>query len=347
MNEPDAPHWPYPPAFFAWFVLSDRAAGLTGLRYDGFVQIAPILADAALAWIVQAFLGSRGAPERVRLAAAALVALGPSFGFVSGYHGQIDAVSILPAVLGLWLWSRSEAPQRALVAGLLIGLGGAVKIGALLTVLALLPSARSWGERARLVAAAGCVPLLLLVPWLAADPDGTAQALGSNDGLPGFGGISLLVQPELSALWLQTKQVELTALSETLFDRAAVIAIGALLATGVVLLARRVPPLEAAVVVWLCVYALGVNFSLQYLVWGLPFFLMAGRLRAVAALQAAVLVPTALIYGVGARSEPLHRIYTPIMLAVWAAFVAWYVLELRRAAAGPSGRQGLTATRPV
>lgn len=337
VNEPDAPHWPYPPAFFAWIALSGWLGDATGLRFDGFVQIAPIAADAALAWVVQAFLGQRGASDRTRLAAAALVAIGPSFGFISGYHGQIDAVAILPAVLGFWAWCRLDPPRRALVAGALIGLGGSVKVSALLTVLALLPTVRSLREGVRLCAAAAAVPVLLLVPWLAADPGGTVAALRSNDGLPGFGGISLLVQPDLSALWLQTKDgVELTAASEALFDVAALVAIGTLLATGALLAWRRTPPLNAAVVVWVTVYALGVNFSLQYLVWGLPFFLMAGRLGAVAAIQAAVLVPTALLYGVGSRDEPLHLVYTPIMLLVWAAFLAWWVVEVRGATA-PEG----------
>ena len=331
VNAPNAPHFPYPPAFFAWIVPAKWLHDLTGLRYDGFVQVAPILGDAALAWVVQAFLGQRGAADRTRGLAAALVALGPSFALISGYTAQIDSLVILPAVLGVWVWLRADVAQRALIAGALVGLGGSVKISALLVVLALLPTARSPREGAILVATAAAVPLALLAPWLLADPDGTVRALRSNDGLPGFGGVSLLVQPGLSALWLGTREgVGLTPASEWLFDRASVFAIGSLLAVGAVLLWRRAPPVLAALVVYLTFYAFGINFGVQYLIWGLPFALLAGRLAFVAALQAALIVPTAIGIGLGPEDEPLHYVYTPFMLLVWAGLVVWWALEMRR-----------------
>lgn len=330
VNVPNAPHWPYPPGFLPWLLVSDAAARLTGLRFDGFVQIAPIAADAALAWLVQASLGQRGAAARTRLLAAALVAFGPSFAAISGYHGQIDAVLAVPIVLGFWLWTRPEVPHRAIAAGLLIGLGGSIKVSGLVFVLALLPSARSVREAATLVVSAAAVPLLLFAPFLLADAHGTVAGVGENKGLPGFGGISLLVQPDLSALWLHTKAgISLSSTSQSLFRHSATIAVLAWLATGVFMLWRRPDPLRAALLVWITFYAFGVNFALQYLVWGMPFFLMAGYLREVLVLQALLLVPTLLIYGVGPRDQPLHHVYTPILLLVWAAFVAAYVLLVR------------------
>jgi hypothetical protein len=331
VNTPDLPHWPYPSGFFPWIVVSRYAAELTGLRFDGFIQVAPIAANAGLAWVAQAFLGQRGAGGRTRVLAAALIACGPSFVLVSGYHGQLDALSTLGAVLGFWVWTRADAPQRALVAGLLIGAGGSVKIPALLLVLALLPSARSVREGLTLIVATGAVPLLLLLPWLVGDPHGTVAALRSNNGLPGFGGISLLVQPGLAALWLRTApNVALTSASQTLLHLSATLSIAALLASGALLLSKRTPPLLAAVVLWVTVYAFGVNFGLSYLLWGLPFFVLAGRLWLAAIVQAGALVPSLLLFGVGSREDPLQRIYVPIMLAMLAGFVILYGVEARR-----------------
>lgn len=51
------------------------------------------------------------------------------------------------------------------------------------------------------------------------------------------------------------------------------------------LLRRRLEPLAAALVVWTALFAFGLNFGPRYLVWILPFALMAGRLREAAALQ--------------------------------------------------------------
>ena len=345
VNEPDAPHWPYPSGFFAWLLVSGWASDLPGLRFDGFVQVAAIAADAALAWVVQAMLGQRGASDRTRLAAAALVAVGPSFAIISGYHGQLDAVAALPALLAVWAWLRLDGPQRALVAGALAGAGGSVKISALVVVLALLPTARTLREAATVAVTAAAVPLLLLVPWLAADASGTVAALRENDGLPGFGGISLLVQPELAQLWLRTGEVTLSSATEWLLDRASLIAVLALLATGALALSRRLEPVAAAGLLYLAFYALGVNFALQYLVWGLPFFLAGGHVRAVAALQAVLLVPSLLLYGAGSRDLPLEAVYTPILLGVWAAALVVYVAAVRRVARLPAQR--LTPMRPV
>lgn len=330
INTGDAPHWPYPPGFFAWLGVSALGNDLTGLRFDGFVQLAPIAADAALAWIVQAALGQRGASDGKRVAAAALIALGPTFGFISGYAAQLDALTILPAVVGFLVWTRSEHPQRAIVAGVLIGLGASIKLPALVVVLGLLPSARSVREGLTLGIAAAAVPFLLFVPWLIADPNGTVDAVRSNDGLPGFGGISLLVQPDLSALWLRTKPgIGLSDASQSLFDYASLIAVGALLLTTAVLVVRRAAPLLAVGAVWLAFYAFGVNFGLQYLIWGLPFLLLAGRVWEVFAIEAAVFIPTFLLYVNVWRDHPLQRIYTPIMLVVWAALVTLYLLQMR------------------
>src|SRR5207302_10782054 len=104
-----------------------------------------IAADAAIAWLVQAGLGRAGASDRTRLSACALVALGPAFALISGMHGQIDSVAILPAVLALVVWERGGS-RRALAAGLLIGRAASIKTAPGLMVLALLPSVRSRRE---------------------------------------------------------------------------------------------------------------------------------------------------------------------------------------------------------
>jgi len=325
------PHWPYPSLFVPWIALSGGLHDLTGLRFDGLVQVAPIAADLALVWVVQAFLGQRGASETTRLAAAALVALGTSFVFISGYHGQIDALAILPPILALWYWDRAGPERSAVVAGVLIGVGGAIKFPPLMLLFALLPTARSIREGAVLISSAAGVVLLSLAPFLLADFDATSEALRANKGLPGFGGISLVLQPDLAGAWLGTNRtVEMSSLSESLYDRAGLLSGAIVLAAGAVAFWLRLPPVNAAVLLFLAVYALAANFAFQYLVAGLVVFLMAGRLRAVAALQLAVLIPTVILYVHERRDLALHNVYTPIMIAVWAAFLVALVLYLRQ-----------------
>ncbi len=104
--------WPYPSGFLPWILAADWLTRHIGHHFDGWVQLPQIFADAALAWFVQDFLRLRGCSERLRLTAAAVVAFGPSFFIVSGYHGQIDSLAILPAVAALYVWERSPPGVR-------------------------------------------------------------------------------------------------------------------------------------------------------------------------------------------------------------------------------------------
>jgi hypothetical protein len=325
--------WPYPGGFLPLAAAARGLANLTGLPFHGIVQLPSIAADAGLAWLVQHYLGRRGADERVRLAAAALVALGPSFAAISGYHGQIDSLAILPAAAALLAWDR-DGPRRALVAGLLIGLGASLKTVPIVVVLALLPTARSARECVLLAGAAVAVPLLSLAPFLAVHPGDVKDAL-SYTGLPGVGGLSLAVQPEYGGVWLQLRPPHANGLSRLLLDHGSLFTLLPLAAAGALLTARRVEPARAATILWLVVYCFAAAFFFQYLVWGLPFFIMAGYLREAALLQAAVLVPTALFYLGPWQSDLPQYVYTPLMIATWIGLLAWLAASVRRASMAP------------
>ena len=192
--------WPYPPAYFPWVYASGVLASHGGPSLEFTIRLAPIAANLGIAFVVQDFLGQRGAERSTRLAGAALVAPGPSFLVVSGYHGQFDAVAFLPAVLALTLWER-DLPRRALWAGLLIGLGGALKTVPLLLLVALLPSVRTRREAAVLVGAAALPVLAALAPFAIA---GTLPDLHvfTYRGIPGAGGLSLVADPRIVEIYM-------------------------------------------------------------------------------------------------------------------------------------------------
>jgi hypothetical protein len=326
---PGYPHWPYPPGYFPFVLLADRGAHLTGLDFFSLVRVPFIFADAAIGWIVQDFLGRRGADHRRRLAAAALVALGPSFVAISGFHGQMDAIAILPAVAALALWDRTDAPWRPYAAGALIGAGGSIKTVPLLVLLALLPSARSRGEGVKLLASAGVVALVAIAPWLLTAGTGWLRAFRYN-GAPGLGGLSLVAQPDLAPAWFGLGHARLNDFSRALYDHSRLIVGATIVAVGALVLRYRVPATTAAVLIWLTVYAFGVTFFLQYAVWGIPFFLMAGYIREVLLLQAALLGPTLVTYVKVSQGWLVDVVYVLPMLAVWAAMTVSLVVLARR-----------------
>jgi len=335
------PAWPYPPAYFPWILAAVGIHNVSGLPFHGVVQLAPIAADVGIAVAIHTYLGWRGASQRFRVAGAALVMLGPSFIAISGFHGQIDSVAILPGVLALMAWERRPDSTRAVNAGLLIGLGAAIKTVPGLLVLPLLPAARSIREQARLIATAVAVPAILFLPFFIADP-GAVEWLGTYGGLPGRGGLSLAVQPSLAfdSLTRGILARQPTEFSELVADSSTWIAIAVLVLVAVFLLRYRPAPIDGAVLLWLAIYAFVPNFLMQYLIWGLPFFIMAGYLRQTAILQAVLLPATVIYYAVqssGGLDERLATLYVVTMIGLWLfwvialATVAGRIMKRRRA----------------
>jgi hypothetical protein len=331
-------NWAYPPLWLGWLAGASWLSDVTGLSFHGLAKLGPTLADVGLALAIYIYFGWRGARERIRLAGVAVVMLGPSFIAISGYHGQIDSVAILPAVIALMVWERSASPNRALWAGLLIGVGAAVKLPPLLLVLPLLGSARSWREAAELAGAALAVLLVTFGPLWASGID--LSRVVRYAGLPGWGGLSLVVEPAYG--WHLFTQPLLSpyahsGLSQTVQENARLITAVALATYTGFVFRYRPAAVDAAALLWLVVYAFSPNFFLNYLVYGLPFFIMAGFLVEVAVLQALLIAPTVAYYLVlwPAHSTATGVLYVPALIALWAAWVlatlviAWRIVEQR------------------
>lgn len=326
----EANRWPYPPGYFP-AVLGAGELDRAGIEFTTAIRLVPALADAAIAWLAQDLLRRRGASPRLRLVTAATVAFGPSFFLISGYHGQIDAVAIAPALAALWIWTRDETGgSRALAAGLLIGVGCAVKTVPIVMLAALVPSSRSVREGAVLVTAAVAVPVATLAPFLIADPDGVRRVFEYR-GAPGLGGLSMLAQPRLAEGWHGAATVEINPLVERLSDAAGLIMVTGLAVAALFLLRVRARPIDAALLIWLTVYVFSVSFFVQYFIWGLPFLLAYGRVRTAIAVQLAVLPATLVgfhdLLGLGPPSVGVVRaLYTPALIAFWLACAVGLVL---------------------
>jgi Glycosyltransferase family 87 len=302
--------YPYPPAYLPWFLLANAIDG-GAVQFWHIARLPPIVADIALAWTVQWYLRGRGVSPLVCLTAAAAVVLGPTFLVTSSIEGQIDSVAILPAVVAAILWERQNTPHRAVWAGLLIGLGAAVKTAPALVVLALLPTARSHRERAVLVAFAAAVPASMLLPFAVADPEGMLSL--AYVGYPGAGGIATIVQPDLIVHYLGDHDIS-SAYNNVQRVGWLLTATGALVAAALVWRARMTA-ISAAACIWLAVFATSVNYYQQYLAWGWPFFLMSGWVLPVLAADLLLVVPTALLYSQLFRRGPLGRV-SPEVAAV-------------------------------
>ena len=322
--------WPYPPGSLSFFPLADWISGWSGIEFGDVVQAPAIAADAAIACLVQVWLARRGATERMQLGAVAAVMFGPVFAVISGYHTQIDSVAVLPAVAGVMVWVlRPEDRYRWLWAGLLIGAGASIKTTPGLMLLAVLPTARSVREGIATAVAVAAVPLAAAAPFLLSDADGVARIL-EYQGLPGAGGLTMILQPELLSRWLADEPVlDMNALVQWVYNHNGAVMAVLLGCIAPFLVWARADPIRAAILIWLALYAFGPGFFFQYLVWGLPFFLMAGYLRQTVVLQLSLVVPIVLLYRevTGAAAEVAYFVF---MAGVWLAFVAAFALVARQ-----------------
>jgi hypothetical protein len=333
VNQDGSFRWPYPPGSFPLMLVASGAADIFG-GFTHLVRIPAVLADAALTWLVWYGLAGR-VSDRARLAGAALVAFGPVFITISGYAAQIDEVAILPAVVALLVWERAPERRRAWIAGLLIGVAASIKTVPLVMVLALAPSARSRTDLALLFGSAVAVLALSLIPFLIADSSAVLE-LRHYQGSPGMGGLTLVLQPDLAQIWL-SKTVTIGPVVRWLsIDHAGPYNIAVLAAYAAYAYRYRPDPRTAAALLWLVVLAFDSGFFFQYLVWGLPFFLLGGYLLATAALQLVVAIPM-IIYYTGPRpgSNSVAYFYVPFMLVTWAMWVAGAGMLVRRGASDP------------
>jgi hypothetical protein len=329
----DSFRWAYPGGYFPVVLLCRWIANATGAPFYGVIKVPVILADAGIAAAVWWGTGQLAAGRRIRLLSAGLVALGPIFILISGYHGQLDAAGILPALVGVLVWERG-GERRAVAAGLLVGLGASIKTVPLFMVLAMLPSVRSRREAVVLLGASLAVPLASLVPFLLADRHAVVTSLTANKGVPGWGGLSLFVQPGMIHDWLHGIVFTPSSATTFLLRRQNAIVGLAALAAGAVAWRRRMGVVPAAALIWVAVYVANPDWSYQYFIWGMPFFLLAGAAAGVGGLQLVLALPAAELYfhfAVGSAGW----LYLPLIYIAWAGLAAAGVWLLRaRTAAG-------------
>ncbi len=337
--------YPYPGGFLPVILICRWVADITGAAFYGVWKVPSILADAGIAIALAWGLEQLGVSPRRRLAAVALVALGPSFIIISGYHGQIDASAILPALIAVILW-RLDGERRAWQAGVLIGIGAAIKTVPILMLFALLPTVRSRREATILIGCALAIPICSLLPFAIANWHNTVGWQHENHGAPGLGGLSLVIQPSLLRGWLHNPMYlagwsQATKLSWKLQNY--VVGAAVLLASGF-MIRKRMDAVHAAALVWLIVYVANFNWAFQYFIWGLPFFLLAGWRREAAALQLVLLLPAAEVYFHFAV-HTLRWAYIPLMLLVWSAFLAATVLVCVRYRSGASATTAIRSRK--
>lgn len=334
--------WPYLPGFLPILELVYATSEVTGVSADRLIRLPAIAADIAIAWLVQWHLGWRGASQRVRFGAAALLVASPVGVTLTGAHGQIDPLEWLPVVLAVIAFERLDPGRREVVAGLLVGVGLAIKPPAAVAALALFALTPTWRERLRLTVAGAIAPALAFAPFFLADPRGALSVL-EYQSIPGQGGLSMILQPSLALARFAGEEPPdgLNALNDALDAVAPLLVAAGVMAVALLVARRRPQPAEAIAALILAVFVISPNFLFGYLIWILPFALLAGwwRFALGALVLASLQVPFKYASGsvletLGIGREPglfdswlVWGVYIPAGALLWllmaARLVAW------------------------
>jgi hypothetical protein len=260
----------YPPFMIWWWALSSWAVPTEQTHvYAAVVRIPFLLADAAIAPLLLLVVGGRRGSR-----AAWLYAVSPIAIAVATLHGQAD-----PCIAMLLLLAVMVLPRRWLLAALFVGIGAAIKPWALFFVPALLAGlpVRAWW---RFVAVSLTPTVLAFASYALIHPAHLVD------------GLSRMVHYSAPVEGLGTGQLAIGH-SDGLISALNIVA--GLCVVGAALLSRHRGdhPADAVALGMVLLLALSPTTADQYLMWPIPFLLLAGRLRLCVLLSLALLPATA------------------------------------------------------
>ena len=321
-----------------------RLVATTGLPYVVAMKLPSILADVALTGLIyRAVVHSRPSDGRGHAWAAYLAllyALNPVSLLVSSYHGQFEAVTLLLLAGGWWLWEQRRPAASAAAVGLAI----LNKTWPVLFLPVVIMRLGSWRARLGYTALALGIPVLVVVAYLMAYDADPAPMLGralTHRGNAGYWGPSAVLVPA-AGVWpsLQPLADVLAALRNWLLGGAALLALW---------WTQRQSALDAFLTLLLAVVAVTVGFGIQWLLWLIPFALLAEQARWARVYSlAAALMLTIHLYGLHMVPWLAEWLSPPAAdwlirlsgLPAWGVVIAWLVVRLRAARAGrPAAEQ--------
>lgn len=246
---------PYLPFVEIWLFVAGKAAYYSNLPVTLPYKVLPILADALIALL----LYDRARDERRGMWAALLFAFSPVSIWISAVHMQWDSLVVYFLLLALVLL-RLEAPLATAAAGAALVMSIVVKPIALPLAVLLLPLAR---RRAALFLGGAAGLATVYVAFLAAI------------------GWLLSVDNLLFIFDYARRGVQLFGMPLQPFNRLW--SLLAVLAVLWILCAKRRLQREEAVLLFFCAVMGLSGMSPQYLLWLVPFAILCGRTRFLAA----------------------------------------------------------------
>ena len=305
---------PYLPLQMYFMALASFVADHSAFPFEVLVKLPAIVADAAIPILLVRWT-TGGASRQATQRLAWIYAFNPLSTAVVSIHGQFDSLPLLFLLASLLLLRDG----RAMGAGLLLGLAVLEKSWPVILLPLALWRVRQWNARAVLLVCCGLVPLLGIAVYcvlLGVEPWLMLHAVSKYSGVVGHWGLTLLAKNLCADSACQG------ILQAWAFDHAALLLQVAKVVFGGVLLtitwwmaAARLEAAAAAIILAFYVFAYGWGYN--YLVWVLPFLLLAeSPLISAAYLATATATTLAMFYGYGGVDAGFAFLFAPDSI-VW------------------------------
>ena len=315
---------PYLPFQMYWMSLARWSSLALGLPFVKIVRLAPIAADVGIALLLFASLRRMG--TKAGLKGGLSYALNPIPVFVCAYHGQFDAIAALLTVLAIYWLNRSPA-----LAGGWLGLGILSKSWPVLALPSLFVGTRGLKNRTAFLGVTLAVPLAgiaLYIALIGGDPGSILErALGYNWGLGVWGytyslRLISLIRPGSTALfdWFiqNGRYITLCALALVWLFRA-----------------RKQQPGDGILTTLVAFLAVTHAFSIQYLMWVVPFAILVRDRRWLTRYTLAAFAYMFLVYMTLILTDKVTHllpwpqadwfIIIPASIPAWLVTVGWLV----------------------
>ena len=251
-------------------------AALWATRWLPFPFVVLIKAPAVLADLfITALIYRAGRRQTQSVARSAywalLFALNPISILVSAYHGQFDAVSVLLLFAAWYLWQFGRRGGATSVA---LGFAILNKTWPIVLLPVLLIRLRGLRRKVLLTTGTLLIPLLLTLAYVLvfdADPEPMLSRALTHTGNPGFWGATALL----------AVAAKYQSAAQSLFDVIVAGRRWLILAAGLAALwqTRRQSVADALTTTILSVFVVTAGIGLQWLLWVIPFALVADDLR--------------------------------------------------------------------
>ncbi len=246
------------------------------LPFVVLVKIPPVLADAAIGPLIAAGLARCGVARQTALTAGMIYALNPVSILVTSFHGQFDSIPLLCALVAWYALGAARggrlAPSALVVAGLALGLAVLIKTWPLLILPAFVLLPRSWAQRT-LLALLAAVPLAMAT---------AAYLAAYHTPLRAFAG-RVLGYSSLIDWWGIGLSVSILGPTH-LITPAVIATLGKVTELAILIVAlaflarRRRQDLEYTIITLILIFfALSAGFTVEYLIWIVPFLMLSPR----------------------------------------------------------------------